>query len=100
MNPTYISLLISFCSLLVVIATFMINRKKDIQQESQSLLKANIKLDQICTTTNETRADIKSINSQIHLLSERQIKTEEEIKNIWRRIDEIKDDIHRKEHEE
>ena len=106
MNPGTVidvSILVSVSSLLVAAATFFANRKKDIQQDSQGVLKANMKLDQICATTNETRSDIKAINSQIQALTERQIKTEAEIRSIWKRIDEIRDEIKeeiRKEHEE
>lgn len=102
MNPGTVidvSILVSVSSLLVAAATFFANRKKDIQQDSQGVLKANMKLDQICATTNETRSDIKAINSQMQALNERQIKTEAEIRSIWKRIDEMREEI-RKEHEE
>lgn len=49
-----------------------------------------MKLDQICSTTNETRSDIKSINNQIKDIVEEQIIQRQEIKAIWKRIDEIK----------
>lgn len=106
MNPGTVidvSILVSVSSLLIATATFLTNRKKDIQQDSQGVLKANMKLDQICATTNETRSDIKAINNQIQALTERQIKTEAEIRSIWKRIDEMRDEIKeeiRKEHEE
>lgn len=96
MNPGTVidvSILVSVSSLLIAAATFFSSRKKDIQQDSQGVLKANMKLDQICATTNETRSDIKAINSQIQALTERQIKTEAEIRTIWKRIDEIRDEI-------
>ena len=96
MNPGTVidvSILVSVSSLLVAAATFFA------KQDSQGVLKANMKLDQICATTNETRSDIKAINSQMQALNERQIKTEAEIRSIWKRIDEIREEI-RKEHEE
>ena len=106
MNPGTVidvSILVSVSSLLIAAATFFSSRKKDIQQDSQGVLKANMKLDQICATTNETRSDIKAINSQIQALTERQIKTEAEIRSIWKRVHELRDEIKeeiRKEHEE
>lgn len=102
MNPGTVidvSILVSVSSLLIAAATFFSSRKKDIQQDSQGVLKANMKLDQICATTNETRSDIKAINSQMQALNERQIKTEAEIRSIWKRIDEMREEI-RKENEE
>ena len=96
MNPGTVidvSILVSVSSLLVAAATFSASRNNDIQQDSQGVLKPNMELDQICATTNETRSDIKAINSQIQALTERQIKTESEIRTIWKRIDEIRDEI-------
>lgn len=86
-----ISLIISVVSIAFVAVTFFANRKKDNRKESEQLLKANMKLDQICSTTNETRADIKAINNQIKDITEEQIKQRLEIKAIWKKIDELKE---------
>ena len=46
MNPGTVidvSILVSVSSLLIAAATFFSNRKKDIQQDSQGVLKANMK---------------------------------------------------------
>lgn len=93
MTPeTQISLafLISISTFVFGAITFFSNRKKDIKNDNESLIKANMKLDQICSTTNETRSDIKSINNQIKDIVEEQIIQRQEIKAIWKRIDEIK----------
>lgn len=86
-----IVLLMSIVSFCFTGVNFFSNRKKDIKNDSESLLKANMKLDQICATTNETRSDIKSINNQIKEIVEEQIIQRQEIKAIWKRIDEMKD---------
>lgn len=85
-----VSLIISILSIVFVALTFFTNRKKDCQRNAEQLIKANMKLDQICATTNETRADIKSINNQIKDITEEQIIQKQEIKAIWRRVDELK----------
>lgn len=54
-------------------------------------MKANIKLEQICSVTNETRADIKAMNGQIEKINQEQIKQRLEINTIWKRIDELKE---------
>ena len=64
---------ISLISLIVCGLSFIHNMRKDKKTEikeddlkfdgiKESLLKANMKLDQVCATTNETRSDIKSLN--------------------------------------
>lgn len=45
-------------------------------------MKANIKLEQICSVTNETRADIKAMNGQIEKINQEQIKQRLEINTI------------------
>lgn len=57
----------------------------------ESLLKANIKLDQLCATTNETRADIKSLNSSITEMDKRLSVVENDLKTAFRRIDELRE---------
>lgn len=86
-----ISLIISVVSIAFVAVTFFANRKKSSQKDAEQLIKANMKLDQICSTTNETRADIKAINNQIKDITEEQIKQRLEIKAIWKKIDELKE---------
>ena len=73
---------ISLISLIIVIVTFVKNGKKDIKQEyaedankidgiKESLLKANIKLDQVCAITNATRSDIKVMNENLNTVEKR-----------------------------
>lgn len=95
---------ISFVSLIILIITFFKNgnkeQKEDIKQEDtkftnieKSLLKANLKLDQLCTTTSETRTDIKSLNKDLNSLSGRVTVVERDLKTAFERIDELKGKI-------
>lgn len=82
MNPTVATVLgvvggiISLISITFVVVTFIINRRKDDKEEqdknnkemngiSRSLLEMDLTLKQISNTTNETRTDIKTMNSQL-----------------------------------
>ena len=67
-----IALVVSGCMFLIALATFIVNGvrngKNDVKTDearlndiNQSLLKVNMKLDQVCTTTSEIRTDIKTI---------------------------------------
>lgn len=95
---------ISFMSLLVAFLTFLRNGKKesttDIKAEesrfegiNQGLLKANMKLDQVCATTNETRSDIKSLNKDIVAIERRLTIVERDLKTAWNNIDELKEKV-------
>lgn len=92
---------ISGLSLLFVILTFIRNGNKDKKNETkdenlvmngikESLLKANMKLDQVCSTTNETRTDIKSLNKDIQNLDIRIAVVERDLKSAFHQIDELK----------
>lgn len=95
---------ISLISLIILIITFFRNgrkdQKEDIKQEDtkftdigKSLLKANLKLDQLCATTSETRTDIKSLNKDLNSLSGRVTVVERDLKTAFEKIDELKGKI-------
>lgn len=95
---------ISLVSLIILIITFLRNgskeQKEDIKQEDtkftdieKSLLKANLKLDQLCATTSETRTDIKSLNKDLNSLSGRVTVVERDLKTAFEKIDELKGKI-------
>jgi len=92
---------ISLISLIIVIISFARSGRKERKQEfvdeeakiddiKESLLKANMKLDQVCATTNETRSDIKSMNEYLNAVEKRVSIIENTIDTIWVRIDELK----------
>ena len=94
----------SLISLIILIITFFRNgrkdKKEDIKQEDtkftdieKSLLKANLKLDQLCATTSETRTDIKSLNKDLNSLGERVTVVERDLKTAFEKIDELKGKI-------
>lgn len=95
---------ISLVSLIILIITFFRSgskeRKEDIKHEDtkftdieKSLLKANLKLDQLCATTSETRTDIKSLNKDLNSLSGRVTVVERDLKTAFEKIDELKGKI-------
>lgn len=95
---------ISIIALVITIVTFIINRKKDLKSEQkdessqfegirEGLIKANIKLDQVCAVTNETRTDIKALNKDIVELDKRISVVERDVQTAFMRIDELRDRI-------
>ena len=100
----YIPWIISFCSLVVAILSLAHTTTKDrtseIRENSEkfdgiekSLLKANIKLDTVCNTTTETRADIKSLNTDIKNMDTRVVVLERDMKTAFNAISELKREI-------
>lgn len=93
---------IAAISLIVTIMAFYRNSKKDLKHETveeaqqmqsikESLIKVNMKLDQVCATTNETRSDIKAMNEYVNTVEKRVSILEENMKAAWVRIDELKE---------
>lgn len=91
---------ISAMSLLFVILTYVRNGNKDKKNEikeedlvmngiKESLLKVNMKLDQVCSTTNETRTDIKSLNKDMKDLDIRLVIVERDLKTAFHQLEEI-----------
>ena len=73
------------------------DQKTEYTEESQkietikeSLIKANMKLDQVCATTNETRSDIKAMNEYMSSVEKRVSILENTLQTVWMRIDELK----------
>jgi len=60
---------------------------------SESLIKANLKLDTVCSTTTETRADIKALHSSINEMDKRLSVVENDLKTAFMRIDELREEV-------
>lgn len=92
---------ISFVLMIISILTFARagkrETKEDLQKEEskfdnirEGLLKANLKLDTVCTTTTETRADIKSMTKDLIAIDRRLTIVENDMKTVFSNIDELK----------
>lgn len=92
---------ISLISVLIALASFLRTGKKDnkedIQKEEakfdgikEGLLKANMKLDTVCATTNETRSDIKSMTKDLIAMDRRVTVIEQDMKTVFSTLDELK----------
>ena len=92
---------VSFVSMLIALFALIRTGKKDDKEETQkeeerlheigqSLLKANIKLDTVCSTTTETRADIKSMTKDLAAMDRRVTIIERDMKTAFNAIEELK----------
>ena len=93
----YIPWLIALGSLIVAYKSYSHNVSKDSVDKfdgiKDGLFKANMKLDQLCTTTNETRADIKSLNRDLIEVEKRVVALERDSKTLFNEVGEIKDTL-------
>ena len=55
----------------------------------EGILKANMKLDQVCTTTSETRTDIKSLHANIAEIDKRVSLVENKLQSVFGMIENL-----------
>lgn len=95
---------ISAVSLLFVILTFVRTWNKDGKQADaeqsakfetirEGMIKANMKLDQVCTSITEMRSDIKTMGTELKDYSERLIAVERDLKTAFRQIDDLREQL-------
>lgn len=95
---------ISFLAFLVALMTYLRNGRNDSMKDraehearmeslKESILKANMKLDQLCAISTETRADIKALNQSLIDMDKRLSSVEEGLKTAFHRIDELREEI-------
>ena len=93
----FIPWLIALGSLIVAYKSYSHNVSKDsvdrIDGIKDGLFKANMKLDTVCQTTNETRTDIKSLNRDLVEVEKRVVALERDSKTLFNEVGEIKDSI-------
>lgn len=93
----FIPWLIALGSLIVAYKSYSHNVSKDsvtkIDNIKDGLFKANMKLDTVCQTTNETRTDIKSLNRDLVEVEKRVVALERDSKTLFNEVGEIKDSL-------
>lgn len=109
MNPVSITSLIVSCIMMVVgVSTFIINNIRNSRADEDklntkndemksSLLELNLMTKNINTTTNDIKADVKSLTKNVNDIDTRVTLVEREQQAMWNRIDELKEKTHAKE---
>lgn len=82
------------CSVLTIIFTSRRNLKRDTQEDTEKMselsvgiMKANIKLEQICSTTTQTQSDVRQMSEVISKHSERILSLEKDVELLKRRLE-------------
>lgn len=93
-----ITFLIAVVGFIFTVYNFYASRKKEALESNQrleeireSLLKCNMKLDQVCATTNETRSDIKFLNTRIQEIDKELSIVKRDLNIAFTQINEIKE---------
>lgn len=96
-----ISLVFSGLMLVTSIVTFVMNGVRNTKENSvhnekqfstirEDLLGVRLKLEEVSSTVNETRTDIKVLNSSFAELDKRMAVVERDVKTAFDRIDELR----------
>ena len=97
-----ISLCFSGVTLIILCINFFGSKKDGIKKNTEEderelaslregILKANMKLDTVCATTNETRTDIKALHNSITEVDKRVSVMERDLQTAFMRIDELRE---------
>jgi len=103
-----ISLCFSGVMMIIGVTTFIITNvragKKDTAEQvkaqaslKEGIFKANMKLDQLCATTNETRADIKGMTQILNEHGESIAVIKRDLETAFMRIDELRKHVEKME---
>ena len=93
-----ITFLIAVVGFIFTVYNFYASRKKEalesnarLEEIRESLLKCNMKLDTVCATTNETRSDIKFLNTRIQEIDKELSIVKRDLDIAFTQINEIKE---------
>lgn len=82
------------CSVLTIIFTSRRNLKRDTQEDTEKMselsvgiMKANIKLEQICSTTTQTQSDVRQMSEVISKHSERILSLEKDVELLKKKLE-------------
>lgn len=80
------------CSLIAavgVIYNAWSNSKKSNKEEISGIIKANMKLDEVCRSLSEQRIDIRSMMSQVNENSKKLAEHDERIKIVEKKVEDL-----------
>ena len=93
MGPTEIALLVSIVSVFFAIIFGLMNtrraQKTDDKKEQADMTTILVKLENIQSTTNEIKNDMKNVKADVRHNSEDIIRMSESLKSAWNRINEL-----------
>ena len=82
---------VSFTFIFAVVAAIGViaNLIRGGRTERDGIIKANMKLDEVCQTTRETRLDIKAMESKIDELAKKQVEHEQRLKAVEKKVEDL-----------
>lgn len=82
---------VSFTFIFAIVAAIgvIVNLIRGSRTERDGIIKANMKLDEVCQTTRETRLDIKAMESKIDELAKKQVEHEQRLKAVEKKVEDL-----------
>lgn len=79
--------LFSSATFLVLIINVVVMIRNNGKDDAEGMVKANLKLDQLCRDSGETRLDLKSMKSDIEKMTKKQIEHDFRLEKIEEDLD-------------
>ncbi len=89
MKPDFIPYLISLCSVLIALISLVRAYHKDDTNEKEGILKANVKLDGLCSNVQEIRVDTKTTLQRVEKIETAQAVLNQKITDLNTRVDRL-----------
>lgn len=79
----------------ISLVNFFSARKNNVAKNVENTVTVNLKLDEICRTTNDIRSDIKSVKNDIKDIQQEQIRQKLQIELLWKDVNFLKEQSER-----
>jgi len=88
-NQVSLAFLFAVVAVVGTIYNIVTSSKKNTKAEAEGIIKANLKLDELCQTTRETRLDIRTLETKIDQIKEKQMEHELRLSNVEKKVEEL-----------
>lgn len=86
-NQTILNILLSIATVYLAIKNYLNTNRKDTMRESQEMTTIKVQLDQVMGMLRDVQKDMKNVS----ILSERVVKIETRLTEIYNRIDKLEE---------
>lgn len=92
--------LFSLAAFIVLIVNVIVMIKNNSKSDAEGVVKANLKLDQLCRDSGETRLDLKAMKADIEKMTKKQIEHDFKLGQIEKDLDGVRDRVAKLEEKE
>lgn len=92
--------LFSLAAFIVLIVNVIVMIKNNSKSDAEGVVKANLKLDQLCRDSGEKRLDLKAMKADIEKMTKKQIEHDFKLGQIEKDLDGVRDRVAKLEEKE